>query len=157
MNNVNDLNIDDLKKDFEQFKNNGSYCEDGSCGSEEGGEDLKDYPTYTDALFAKIVAPNKSGIYISRWDIKEIAKVAGDDMAIHPRKRMFELLMKFAVTKENMQLTLDAITDHFNEKINIYKELQETFPLSADIFEEKIQKANKTIESFPAIIEEYFH
>jgi|GEM_PF-5444960 len=56
--------IDDLKKDFENFKTNGNYCTDGGCDSEQ--EDLKDYPTYTDALFAKIVAPHKSGIYISR-------------------------------------------------------------------------------------------
>jgi len=146
--------IDDLKKDFENFKTNGNYCTDGGCDSEQ--EDLKDYPTYTDALFAKIVAPHKSGIYISRWDIKEIAKVAGDDMAIHPRKRMFELLMKFTTTKENMQLVLDAISAHFNEKIDVYKELQEAYPASAAIFEDKIVKANKTMDSFPGIITEYF-
>jgi hypothetical protein len=146
-------NIDELKKDFENFKANGSYCDDGSC---EEQEDLKDYPNYTEALFAKIVAPHKSGIYISRWDIKNIAKIAGDDMAIHPRKRMFELLMKFATSKENMQLVLDAISQHFNEKIKIYKEFQESYPASANIFEDKIQKANKTMSLFPEIINEYF-
>ncbi|MBL6970096.1 MAG: hypothetical protein ISR68_01725 [Campylobacterales bacterium] len=147
--------IEDLKKDFENFKTNGSYCEDGSCSSDEETKEI-DYPNYTDALFAKIVAPHKSGIYISRWDIKEIAKVAGEDMAIHPRKRMFELLMKYATTKENMQSVLDSIEAHFNEKTEIYKELKEAFPASAEIFESKIEKANKTIESFPAIIDEYF-
>jgi len=95
-------------------------------------------------------------ILVDRWDIKEIAKVAGDDMAIHPRKRMFELLMKFTTTKENMQLVLDAISAHFNEKIDVYKELQEAYPASAAIFEDKIVKANKTMDSFPGIITEYF-
>ena len=77
-------------------------------------------------------------------------------MAIHPRKRTFELLIKFATSKENMQLVLDAISQHFNEKIKIYKEFQESYPASANIFEDKIQKANKTMSLFPEIINEYF-
>jgi hypothetical protein len=149
-------NLDELKKDFENFNINGNYCSNNDCSDKEQ-EDLKDYPNYTEALFAKIVAPSKSGIYISRWDIKDIAKRAGDDMAIHPRKRMFELLMKFATSKENMQMVLDSIAIHFNEKIEIYKELQETYPASATIFEDKIKKANKTMKSFPLIITEYFN
>ena len=92
--------MDALRKEFENFKIDES-CVDGSCQSDESN--LRDYPSYTDALYAQLIAPSQSGIYISRWDMKEIAAVAGDDIAIHPRKRMFELLMKFATTKENMQ------------------------------------------------------
>ena len=87
----------DLRKDFDNFAEqnfNGipALCPDGQCDSDEEA-DLQDYPSYTDALYAKLIAPHASGIYISRWDLKEIALAAGDSMAIHPRKRMFELLM----------------------------------------------------------------
>ena len=147
--------IDELRAEFEALKNSEEFCTDGSCESDEE-VDLKDYPSYTEALYAQIVAPNVSGIYLSRWDIKEIADVAGDSMAIHPRKRMFELLMKYAVSQERMQLVLDAMEENMQKKIDIYEELQSTFPHSKVVFEKKIAKAEKTIRSFPHIMREYF-
>jgi hypothetical protein len=147
--------IEELRKEFENFNANEALCEDGSCQSEEE-VDLKDYPSYTEALYAKLVAPSVSGIYISRWDIKDIALAAGESMAIHPRKRMFELIMKFATTKENMQSFLDALENHMEDKIAVYQELVEQFPASAEIFNPKIEKAQKTIRLFPMIVDEYF-
>ena len=145
-----------LRAEFDAMTNNSDeYCADGSCPTDEE-VDLKDYPSYTEALYARIVAPHVSGIYLSRWDIKDIAGVAGDSMAIHPRKRMFELLMKFAVSQERMQLVLDALENDMLEKIAIYEEISNTFPHSAEIFQEKIDKAEKTIRFFPHIMKEYF-
>jgi len=145
--------IEELKKEFENFRIDES-CVDGSCETDE--TNLRDYPSYTEALYAQLVAPVQRGIYISRWDIKEIAAVAGDDMAIHPRKRMFELLMKYATSKENMQAVLDALEAHMLDKIAIYQEFIDNFPASVEIFQKKIDKAHKTMELFPQIIEEYF-
>jgi hypothetical protein len=157
---MNENDIHELRKEFEElnlqnFAGKPAICEDGSCGTEDT-HDLKDYPSYTEALYAKLIAPSVSGIYISRWDIKEIALAAGDSMAIHPRKRMFELLMKYATSRENMQAVLDAMENHMEEKIAIYQELMTTFPASAEIFQPKIDKARKTMRLFPQIIEEYF-
>lgn len=148
-------NFDDLRADFEALKENQPFCDDGSCENDEG-YDLKDYPNYTEALYAQIVAPASSGIYLSRWDIKEIAEAAGDSMAIHPRKRMFELLMKYAISQERMQAVLDAMEENIQNKIDIYKELSQTFPASKEIFEKNIAKAEKTLKTFPNIIKEYF-
>ncbi len=147
--------IEDLRKEFENFNANEALCADGSCESEEE-VDLKDYPSYTEALYAKLIAPHASGIYISRWDIKDIALAAGESMAIHPRKRMFELLMKFAVNKENMELFLKSLEDHMNDKIEIYEDLMQQFPASSEVFAPKVVKARKTIKLFPQIIDEYF-
>lgn len=152
--------MDDLRKEFENisaqnFNGNPAFCADGQCDSDEE-VDLKDYPSYTEALYAKLIAPHVSGIYISRWDIKDIALAAGDSMAIHPRKRMFELLMKYATSKENMQAVLDALENHMEEKIAIYTELMTSFPTSTEVFQPKIDKARKTMKLFPQIVEEYF-
>ncbi len=152
--------MDDLRKEFENvsaqnFNGNPAFGPDGQCDSDEE-VDLKDYPSYTEALYAKLIAPHVSGIYISRWDIKDIALAAGDSMAIHPRKRMFELLMKYATSKENMQAVLDALENHMEEKITIYTELMTSFPTSSEVFQPKIDKARKTMKLFPQIIEEYF-
>jgi hypothetical protein len=152
---LNSDDLADLRAEFEAIKSREEFCSDGSCATDEE-IDLKDYPSYTEALYAQIVAPNASGIYISRWDIKNIAQRAGDSMSIHPRKRMFELLMKYAVSQERMQLVLDAIEEHFEEKIEIYEELQATFPHSKAVFQEKIDKAKRTIRTFPHIMSEYF-
>ena len=157
---MNEHDMNDLRNEFEKmneknFNGNPAFCNDGSCESDEE-VDLQDYPSYTEALYAKLIAPHVSGIYISRWDIKDIALVAGDSMAIHPRKRMFELLMKFATCRENMQAVLDALENHMEEKIDIYRDLMNTFPASTEIFQSKIDKAEKTMKLFPQIIEEYF-
>ena len=153
----------DLREDFDNFNKvaeqnfhgNPAFCPDGQCAADEE-VDLQDYPSYTEALYAKLVAPHVSGIYISRWDIKEIALAAGDSMAIHPRKRMFELLMKYTTSKENMQKVLDSIEAHMEDKIAIYSECMTKFPSSAEVFQPKIDKARKTMKLFPQIIKEYF-
>jgi hypothetical protein len=147
--------LSELRAEFEALKESEEFCIDGSCQSDEEIE-LKDYPSYTEALYAQIIAPSVSGVYISRWDIKEIADIAGDSMAIHPRKRMFELLMKFAISQERMELVLNAMEENIQKKIDIYEELKSTFPYSKNIFEKKIAKAEKTIKMFPHIISEYF-
>ena len=77
-------------------------------------------------------------------------------MAIHPRKRMFELLMKYATSKDNMQAVLDALENHMEDKIDIYTELMTNFPASTEVFQPKIDKARKTMKLFPKIVEEYF-
>ncbi len=152
--------MDSLREEFaninsKNFNGNPAFCPDGQCDSDEE-TDLKDYPSYTEALYAKLIAPSVSGIYISRWDIKNIALEAGDSMAIHPRKRMFELLMKYATSKENMEAVLDALEAHMEYKIEIYTELLTSFPSSQEIFQPKIDKARATMRLFPQIIEEYF-
>lgn len=151
----NNMDIKDLKRAFETFDKPPAFCPDGQCETDEE-VDLQDYPSYTEALYAKLVAPYASGIYISRWDIKDIALVAGDSMAIHPRKRMFELLMKYAASKKNMQSVLDALGAHMEDKIAIYDEFIVNYPASVEVFQHKIDKARKTMKLFPQIIEEYF-
>jgi len=152
--------MDDLRKDFENisaqnFHGTPAFGPDGQCASDEE-VDLKDYPSHTEALYAKLLAPYVSGIYISRWDIKEIALAAGDSMAIHPRKRMFELLMKYATDKDNMIKVLDALEIHMQDKVRIYEEIVKNYPHSGEVFQPKIDKARKTMKLFPQIIEEYF-
>ena len=150
----------DLRKDFDNFaeqnfNGNPAFCPDGQCDSDEEA-DLQDYPSYTEALYAKLIAPHASGVYISRWDLKEIALAAGDSMAIHPRKRMFELLMKYTTSRENMEKVLDSLESHMEDKMRVYTELMTDFPASKEIFQPKIDKARKTLKLFPQILEEYF-
>lgn len=141
----------DLQKAFEDFEDN--FKKQDSCSITE---ESIDYPSYTDALYAKLLAPSQSGIYISRWDLKVIALNAGESIAIGPRKRMFELLMKFAASRENMELLLQALQSHIEDTIVHYEELQEQYPATAFVFEKKISQAKGVIAFFPRILKEYF-
>jgi glycine cleavage system protein P-like pyridoxal-binding family len=64
--------------------------------------------------------------------------------------------MKYATSKENMQSVLDALEKHMEDKIAIYNEFIVNYPNTAEIFEPKIEKAQKTMKLFPQIISEYF-
>jgi hypothetical protein len=55
-----------------------------------------------------------------------------------------------------MQLFLDALKEHMEEKITIYEDLMRQFPASSEVFAPKVEKARKTIRLFPKILEEYF-
>ncbi len=146
--------IESLQKEFEGFDFTQNSCSEEECNSDS--VDLKDYPSYTDALYALLMAPVSCGVYISKIDIKRIAYDAGESMAIHPRKRMFELLMKYAIDKETMQRVLESMGNHIEEKIAIYEELYTLYPQSKEIFHPQVEKAQQTIRTFPKVIREYF-
>jgi subfamily B ATP-binding cassette protein MsbA len=98
-----------------------------------------------------------TALFMLYTPIKRISKLYNQAQdAIVANKRMFELLMKYATSKENMQAVLDALQKHMEEKIAIYQELMRDFPASTEIFQPKIDKARKTMKLFPQIIKEYF-
>lgn len=145
---------EDLKKEFENLKVGEDFCISGECESNKN--DLIDCPDYTEALYKLLMAPSLNGVYISRWDLKEIASASGESIAIGPRKRMFEQLMSYTSNKEDMQKFLEQIEIYMMNKITVYEELKEDFPASSPIFDGFIAKANYTVRNLPNIIKEYF-
>lgn len=146
---------EELKKEFESLKVGEDFCVSGECET-DSQNNLKDYPDYTEALYKLLMAPSLNGVYITRWDLKEIAAQCGESIAIGPRKRMFEQLMSFVSDKENMQNFLDKIEHYLTERIDLYKELSYEFPASKPNFDAFCAKANHTVRNLPNIIKEYF-
>ncbi|MBD3807333.1 MAG: hypothetical protein IE880_01295 [Epsilonproteobacteria bacterium] len=146
---------EELKKEFENLKIGEDFCISGECETETSNE-LKDYPDYTEALYKLLMAPSLNGVYITRWDLKEIAALCGESIAIGPRKRMFEQIMGFTSNKEDMQNFLSRVEQYIINKIDIYEELSREFPSSKPIFDGFCAKANYTIRNLPNIIKEYF-
>ncbi|MDD5359402.1 MAG: hypothetical protein PHI79_06025 [Sulfurovaceae bacterium] len=144
---------EELKQEFENLKIGEDFCISGEC---ETNNDLKDYPSYTEALYKLLMAPSLNGVYVTRWDLKEIATLSGESIAISPRKRMFEQLMGYASDKENMQKVLEQFKLYFLEKIDAYEKLSSEFPASKPIFDAFSAKANYTVRNLPNIIKEYF-
>ncbi len=90
-----------------------------------------------------LTIPARSGIYISRQEIRSIGLSLGVEIPVKERKFMLKDLFlyakQFGVLKEFIELLI-SFTDR---KINEYRELQEIYPNSKILFEGWINRAEK--------------
>jgi hypothetical protein len=148
---MNDFN--DLRKEFEDMME--ERCIDNSCVTDEE-EDTYDYPDYVEAMNNELMAPVKSGVYISRWDLKTVGDAIDASIAMDARERMFKMLMRSVHNKATMEKMLDAFTELIDDQAGRYEEIAEQFPASASIMNVKVQKAQKIKSYFKEILATYF-
>ena len=141
----------DLRKEFENYM--ADRCVTDQCETEE---DTYDYPDYVEAIDAELMPPSKSGVYISRWDLKMVGDAIEASIAMDTRARMYKMLMRSVHDKETMGLLLGAFTSLIDAKTEPYREMMEAYPSSAGIFRDKIEKAEKTKAFLETVIESYF-
>ena len=144
--------MDDLRKEFENYM--ADRCVSTECQSEE--EDTYEYPDYVEAINNEVMPPVKSGVYISRWDLKMIGDAIDASIAMDTRARMFKMLMRSVHDRETMGLLLGAFSSLIDAKIEPYAEMMEEYPASADIFRDKIEKAERTKAFLETVIDQYF-
>jgi hypothetical protein len=144
--------LSDLRAEFEAFAN-------GSCSTDQnqdGQNQEEEYtPQFVDALRVKLLAPAISGVYLSRLDIKRIAETIGESIPIKERGNMIKALFRHTTKKEYLREAFSEINRHINGRILIYKELGEAFVHSKEIFDEYINKAQKSIVMLEQIIEDF--
>ncbi len=150
--NMNDFN--ELRSEFEQLQQRAmeQACVDGSCELDAP----EDYPDYLKAIYNEVMPPVKSGIYFSRWDLKQIAASLDESIAIDVRERMFQKLMQWVATPEDFRKLIDAFYANIDAKCDVYKELSQRYPASKAIFDTKLQKAQKAKEYFEKVYDEFF-
>ncbi len=143
--------MEDLRKEFEEFMRE-------SCvtGEPSDGEDRYDYPDYVEAIDAELMPPSKSGVYISRWDLKMVGDAIDASIAMDARARMYRMLMRSVHDRETMQRLLGAFASLIDAKIEPYREWVRIYPASAEIFLEKIEKAERTKAYLDRVLETYF-
>jgi hypothetical protein len=141
----------DLREEFESMLQ--ERCVDNSCETEE---DTYDYPDYVEALNNELMAPAKSGVYISRWDLKTVGDAIDASIAMDARERMFKMLMRSVHDKPTMEKMLDAFTRLIDNQVQRYEEMAGQFPASAFAMEEKVGKAQKVKAYFGEILTTYF-
>ncbi|QFR49106.1 hypothetical protein FJR48_04950 [Sulfurimonas lithotrophica] len=158
---MNHHDIDDLKAEFDKFVKD--KC---SLNSEENiyenqnpdagdKEDEEPVPQFVDALTSKLLAPAISGVYLSRLDIKRIAEAIDESIPIKERTKMVKALFRHTTKRKYLEDAFTEVNKHINGRILMYKELSESFPASKEIFDDYIQKANKTMKMFEQIINDY--
>ncbi|WP_286336758.1 hypothetical protein [Hydrogenimonas cancrithermarum] len=143
--------MEDLRKEFE------NYMEDRCVTSEcETEEDSYEYPDYVEAINAELMPPSKSGVYISRWDLKMVGDAIDASIAMDARARMYKMLMRSVHDKETMGLLLGAFSSLIDAKIEPYKEMMNAYPVVSPIFQEKIDKAERVKAYFEEVLKTYF-
>ncbi|WP_353662232.1 hypothetical protein [Hydrogenimonas sp. SS33] len=143
--------MEDLRKEFENYLN--ERCVTSECETEE---DNYDYPDYVEAINAELMPPSKSGVYISRWDLKMVGDAIDASIAMDARARMFKMLMRSVHDRETMAQLLGAFSSLIDAKIEPYREMMEAYPSTCPIFEDKIEKAMRAQAYFDTILETYF-
>ncbi|WP_457622444.1 hypothetical protein [Persephonella sp.] len=88
-----------------------------------------------------LTVPSKSGIYISRYDIKELGKSLGVQLPIRERKEMLKDLFIYAKQMENLKGFIDLLISFVDHRISQYRELQERYPKSSSLMERWVKKA----------------
>lgn len=155
--NPNDLS--DLRADFDKFVKE-SCVTDPNAPQEDNRdigdkEDEEPVPQFVDALSSKLLAPEQSGVYLSRLDIKRIAEAIDESIPIKERVKMIKALFRHTTKQQYLKDAFTEIDKHINGRIMIYTELAEAFPASKSIFDSNIAKARKTMKMFDTIIEDF--
>jgi len=143
--------MEDLRKEFEDFMQ--ERC---VAGEYETEEDSYDYPDYVEAINSELMPPNRSGVYISRWDLKMVGDAIDASIAMDARARMYKMLMRSVHDKESMRKLLGAFSSLIDAKIEPYREMMEAYPSTAPIFKDKIEKAERVKKYFDSVLERYF-
>lgn len=149
---MKDLN--ELRGEFEQMQRQAmnQSCEDDSCDMDTP----EDYPDYLKAIYAEIMPPAKSGIYFSRWDLKRMAEGLDESFAIDVRERMFKNFMQWVATPDDFRAVIEQFYMNMDMKCDMYKEYSEKYPASKEIFDVKIEKAEKSKRYFEKVYKEFF-
>lgn len=100
--------------------------------------------------FEKIVklltVPSKSGIYISKIDIKNIGYSIGIDVPVRERREMLKDIFYYAKQMDKLKDFLDKLIEYTQYRISQYQQLQSAFPLSAHLLDEWVEKANNLVK-----------
>ena len=154
-------NMDELRAEFDKFVHDKcDISEDGSCDTDENpdrGDEVDDepYPGFVDELQERLLAPSKSGVYLSRIDIKRVAEGIDESIPIKEREKMLKALFRHTTKREYLSTAFAEFNKHMNGRVLIYAELAEAFPASKEVFDDYIKKVKMTQKVFDQIVADY--
>ncbi len=157
---MNSEDLKDLRAEFDKFVReecsiNPEQLSEGSNPDRGDAEDDEPAPAFVDELSDRLLAPSKSGVYLSRIDIKRIAEAIDESIPIKERKKMIKALFRHTTSKAYLRTAFDEINRHLGGRQLIYTELSEAFPASKAIFDVHIAKMKKVQKMFDQIVEDF--
>ena len=142
-------NMDELRAEFDKFVHDKcEMSEDGSYDTDSNPDlgdavDEEPYPGFVDELQERLLAPSKSGVYLSRIDIKRVAEGSDESIPIKDRDKMIKALFRHTTKREYLSTAFTEFNKHMNGRVMIYTELAEAFPLSREIFDGQIARSKR--------------
>ena len=94
-----------------------------------------------DRILKNLLIPARSGVYFSRYEIREIGKVFGVEIPIKERKEMLKDIFMYAKQMDRLKDLLDLLNSIIDNRIEQYNELAELYPRSKTIIEKWENKA----------------
>ena len=157
---MNAHDLSDLRAEFDKFVKDSCLTDPAQQMSEDNRdigdkEDEEPVPQFVEALTSKLLAPQQSGVYLSRLDIKRVAEAIDESIPIKERVKTVKALFRHTTKQQYLKDAFAEIDKHINGRILIYTELSEAFPASKSIFDKNIEKAKKTMAMFNQIIEDF--
>lgn len=108
--------------------------------------DLLKEETEFDRIIKLLLVPSKSGVYISKMDIKKIGLSIGVDVPVRERKEMLRDIFYYAKQIDKLPEFLDKLIEYANYRMSQYNQIQSDFPISAHILEEWVEKTKNLIK-----------
>ncbi len=153
-------NLSDLRAEFDKF------VQDKCDTDPEKAEELRDpdagdavddepVPQFVDSLHSVLLAPAKSGVYLSRIDIKRVAEAIDESIPIKEREKMIKALFRHTISKDFLRSAFNEFNRHINGRVLMYQELSAEFPASKHIFDGYIAKTAKVQKTFDQIVEDF--
>ncbi len=105
-------------------------------------ENIKEESEF-DRILKVLTVPANSGVYISRYDIRDLGMTFKVKIPIKERKEMLKDLFMYAKQMDRLKDLLDTLVEFIDYRINQYKELEENYPRIKNLTEKWIQKAEK--------------
>lgn len=93
-----------------------------------------------------LLIPAKSGIYISREDIRRIGKLINVEIPVKERKFMLKDLFLYAKQFDMLKDFLNLLIEFANNRVEQYLALKEAYPKSAKLMDIWINKADRLIK-----------
>ncbi|NPA56833.1 MAG: hypothetical protein GXO19_03745 [Epsilonproteobacteria bacterium] len=132
-----EFDLNRVREEFESIKR--KKGEEETC-SLTCGDDGVEGEGFIETLQKELLPPARSGIYLSRLDLKVIGLEFGEDVQIRERKRMLRDILRAVTSKEELERLFSIINRVADEKIAIYRELATHFPHSWEIWEWRIER-----------------
>ncbi|WP_457639867.1 hypothetical protein [Persephonella sp.] len=93
-----------------------------------------------------LTVPAKSGVYISRYDLKKMGTLLGVDIPVKERKEMLKDLFIYAKQMNAVKEFIDIIIDFVNYRISQYQEITDSFPKTEKVMTPWVKKAQSLIQ-----------
>lgn len=150
--------IASLRAEFDKFvREECSVNPEEQAKNLDGGDavDEEPVPAFVDDLADKLLAPSKSGVYLSRLDIKRVAEAIDESLPVKERKKMIKALFRHTTSKAYLRRAFDEFNRHLEGRRIIYLELAKEFPASSALFEVWCAKIDKTRKMFDQIVQDF--